>query len=74
MYFGTPLPILKPHMGVRIGKNTVRGVPVTIDQYGDALTNAALPGGGAGRPAHDATKWLIADLLHKFLRWLRKVC
>jgi len=46
MYLGTPLPILKPHVGVRIGKNTVRGASVTIDQYGDALTNAALPGSG----------------------------
>ena len=62
MYFGTPLPILKPHVGVRIGKNTARGAPVTIDPYGDTLTNATLPGGG-WTTAHDATKWLIADLL-----------
>ena len=62
MYFGTPVPLVAAHTGIKIGKRNARGAQLTLDAYGDALTNTVFPGGG-WTTAHDSTKWLISELL-----------
>ena len=59
VYMGTPSPACIPWVGTRFA--SVRGKNYLLDEHGNNLVSANLPGGG-WRTRHDHVKWTIAAL------------